>query len=53
MRDVFELQELAGLKKIPAVIKQANDLEALEIGIIENVQREELNPIEVARAYEY
>ena len=49
----FRAAKIAGLKKIPAVIKQANDLEALEIGIIENVQREELNPIEEARAYEY
>lgn len=44
---------LAGFKKIPAVIKQVNDAQALEMGIIENIQREELNPVEEARAYDY
>ena len=42
----------AGLVKIPALLKQLNDKEALEIGIIENVQRADLNPIEEAMAYE-
>lgn len=40
-----------GLKEIPAVIKDLTDLETLEIAIIENVQREDLNPIEEAIAY--
>ncbi len=44
---------MAGFKKIPAVIKQVNDVQALEMGIIENIQREELSPVEEARAYEY
>lgn len=44
---------LAGFKKLPAVIKQVNDIQALEMGIIENIQREELSPIEEARAYDY
>ena len=44
---------IAGFKKIPAVLKQVNDLQALEMGIIENIQREELNPVEEARAYSY
>lgn len=44
--------QLAGFKKIPAIVKQVNDTEALEMGIIENIQREELNPVEEARAYE-
>ncbi|MBX7059207.1 MAG: ParB/RepB/Spo0J family partition protein [Leptospirales bacterium] len=44
---------LAGFKKIPAVIKQVNDLQALEMGIIENIQREELNAVEEARAYDF
>ncbi len=43
----------AGFKKIPAILKQATDLQALEIGIIENIQREDLNPVEEARAYQY
>lgn len=41
----------AGFKKIPAVLKQVGDIQALEMGIIENIQREELNPIEEGRAY--
>lgn len=41
----------AGLDEIPAVIRDTDDLELLEIGIIENVQRENLNPLEEAEAY--
>lgn len=41
-----------GLKKIPAVIKDVSDGEALEIALIENIQREELNPIDEAEAYQ-
>ncbi|MFN7056558.1 ParB/RepB/Spo0J family partition protein [Hyphomonas sp.] len=43
---------LAGLSAIPAVIRNADELELLEIGIIENVQRSDLNPIEEAEAYD-
>ncbi|MBA4225478.1 MAG: chromosome partitioning protein ParB [Hyphomonas sp.] len=43
---------MAGLTSIPAVIRNADELELLEIGIIENVQRSDLNPIEEAEAYE-
>ncbi len=42
---------LAGLKTIPAVIKEYNRVEAMEIALIENLQREDLNPIEEANAY--
>ncbi len=42
----------AGLRTIPAVIRQINDREALELAIVENVQRADLNPIEEAVAYE-
>lgn len=41
----------AGLKEIPVVIKDYTDQEVLEIGLIENIQRENLNPIEEAKAY--
>lgn len=41
----------AGLKTLPVLVRELDDLEVLEIGIIENVQREDLNPIEEARAY--
>lgn len=44
--------KLAGLTSIPAVIRDTDELELLEIGIIENVQRADLNPIEEAEAYE-
>ena len=43
---------LAGLKSIPAVVKQLSDQEMMIQSIIENLQRENLNPIEEARAYE-
>jgi ParB family chromosome partitioning protein len=42
----------AGLTTIPAIVREATDQEALEIALIENLQREDLNPIEEARAYE-
>ena len=43
---------LAGLRYIPAVVKQLSDQEMMIQSIIENLQRENLNPIEEARAYE-
>ncbi len=41
----------AGLKKIPAVIKEVGDEKLLELALIENIQRQELNAIEEAKAY--
>ena len=43
--------ELAGLREIPAYIKDLSGERALEIALIENIQREDLNPIEEAAAY--
>ena len=43
---------LAGLKEVPVVIKDYNDQQIVEIALIENIQREDLNPIEEALAYE-
>ena len=43
---------LAGLKTIPAIIRDFNDEEMMEIALIENIQRENLNPIEEALAYD-
>ena len=42
---------LAGLKKIPALIKNVASKDSLEIALIENIQREDLNPIEAADAF--
>ena len=46
----FRASLAAGLKTIPAVIKHYNDRQIKEISIVENLQREDLNPIEAARA---
>jgi len=43
--------KLLGYKEIPVIIKDASDLDSLEISIIENIQREDLNPIDQANAY--
>jgi ParB family chromosome partitioning protein len=47
----FRAARMAGLKKIPAVIKDVSPEEALELALIENIQREDLNPVETAEAY--
>ena len=44
--------KLAGLKEIPAIIKDYGEQEMAEISLIENLQRQDLNPIEEARAYQ-
>jgi ParB family transcriptional regulator, chromosome partitioning protein len=58
--DVYELiagerrwraARLAGLSKVPVVVKEVPDQDLLEIALIENIQRENLNPIEEAHAY--
>ena len=41
----------AGLKQVPVIIKDFNDKDALEVALIENLQREDLNPLEEAEAY--
>lgn len=43
--------QLAGLTRIPAVLRNVSDDKVLELALIENIQREDLNPIEEARAY--
>ena len=44
--------KMAGLSEIPAVILEGDDLKAAQVSVIENVQREDLNPIEEALAYQ-
>lgn len=48
----FRAAKIAGLEEIPAIIKDVDDREALELAMIENLQREDLNPIEVASVYQ-
>jgi ParB family chromosome partitioning protein len=43
---------LAGLTEVPVVIQEVSDKELLEVALIENIQREDLNPIETAHAFE-
>lgn len=43
---------MAGLTKVPAVIREASDGQALEMALVENLQREDLNPLEAAEAYQ-
>ena len=48
----FRAAKMAGLSEIPALVKTLDDKNAMEIALIENVQRENLNPIEEAEGYE-
>lgn len=44
--------KLAGLERVPAVIREATDAESLELALVENLLREDLNPMEEAEAYQ-
>lgn len=44
---------LTNLKEIPAIVKDVEDEDSLELALIENIQRQDLNPIEQARAYQH
>lgn len=48
----FRAAERAGLVKVPVVIRELDDQKMMEMALIENLQREDLNPIEEANAYE-
>jgi len=48
----FRASKLAGLSKLPAYVRIANDQEMLEMALVENIQRENLNPIEIALSYQ-
>ncbi len=48
----FQASRLAGLKSIPAYIRSADDQQMLEMALIENIQRENLNAIEIALSYQ-
>lgn len=48
----FQAAKIAGLKQLPAFVRTANDQEMLEMALIENIQRENLNAIEIALSYQ-
>ena len=48
----FRASRELGLKEVPVIVRDASDKDVLEMALIENLQREDLNPIEEARAYE-
>jgi ParB family chromosome partitioning protein len=48
----FRASKLIGLKSIPAYVRLANDQEMLEMALVENIQRQDLDPIEVALSYQ-
>jgi ParB family transcriptional regulator, chromosome partitioning protein len=48
----FQASKIAGLAMIPAYIRSADDQQMLEMALIENIQRENLNPIEIALSYQ-
>ena len=47
----FKAVKDLGYREIPAIVKEVNDADSLELSLIENIQREELNPVEEASAY--
>lgn len=47
----WRASRLAGLSEVPVVVKELNDSETLQLAIIENLQREDLNPMELAHGY--
>lgn len=49
----WRASQIAGLKAIPAYIRTANDESVMELALVENIQREDLNAIEIALAYEH
>ena len=49
----YRAAKLAGLRKIPCIVRSFSDLQRMEISLIENIQRENLNPVEEARAFSY
>jgi ParB family chromosome partitioning protein len=49
----YRAAKLAGLEKVPVLVKDFTDMQRLEVSLIENIQRENLNPVEEAKAYAY
>lgn len=49
----YRASKMAGLKSIPAIVRSFTDLQRMEVSLIENIQREDLNPVEEAKAFSY
>ena len=49
----FRAAGIAGVDKVPVIIKSLNEMQRIQMSLIENIQRENLNPIEEASAYQY
>lgn len=47
----WRASKLAGLKKIPAIVREYDEIKVMEVALIENLQREDLNPVEEAQGY--
>ena len=48
----FRAAKLAGIQKIPALVRNVSDQESMVLALVENLQRDDLNPMETARAYQ-
>ena len=48
----YQAAKLAGLTKVPVIVREANEQQKLELAIIENIQRHDLNPVEEAKAFQ-
>ncbi len=49
----YRASKMAGFKTIPAIVRSFTDLQRMEVSLIENIQREDLNPVEEAKAFSY
>lgn len=49
----WKAAQIAGLKEVPVIVRELSDKEAIEMALVENLQRDDLNPIEEAKAYKW